>query len=345
MASRVWLDLLVVVTSRTVRVAFVGNSYTFYNDLPSLFAELCDSVSITVEHASVTPPGSSLYEKADFSLDIGKDTRQMLQDPRGWDFVVLQEQSQFAGGGKNRAADLGPGEAKERTLASLQDVYVPLLEQANATAVLYATWGRANGDPRNSECCGYHDFASMTRLTAEGIDDYAGALAPRPVLTAPAGKAFGLIEAAGGSRFCCLYTSTKTESGCTINAEGVGGHPSLLGSYLVACVLYGTIFDESPEQLTWAPSGLSFQDADAARTAAYAAVSQVTSGRRLALQQRCPEDGPRVLGLPVTLWVILLSATVVGCAALCACAICWRRRASRGLKLGSSSQPAVKLGA
>ena len=96
-----------------MRVAFVGNSYTYYNELPTMLATLASltPARVNMHHASVTPGGSSLADHADGSKASGAATAAMLAQPPGWDFVVLQDQSQAPGGGMDGDSGAGVGEA------------------------------------------------------------------------------------------------------------------------------------------------------------------------------------------------------------------------------------------
>jgi len=72
---------------RLVRVLFIGNSYTYVNDLPGLVAQLLAPRGIQLEHESVTPGGATLEKQV-------KDGKAIAAIAQGkWDFVVLQEQS------------------------------------------------------------------------------------------------------------------------------------------------------------------------------------------------------------------------------------------------------------
>ena len=59
---------------------------------------------------------------------------------------------------------------------ALVDFFLPRLVAANATAVMYSTWGRHDGDPPNAACCGYGTFLSMNHLTTAG---YVPSVPPR----------------------------------------------------------------------------------------------------------------------------------------------------------------------
>jgi len=255
--------------------AFVGNSYTYFNDLPSMFANLSASAGIQVMHSQVTPGGSSLFQHANLSLEMGKQTVKMLTDPLGWDYVVFQDQSQTPGGGRDTDDDLQPGVGQKLSIDALQKVFAPVVQRSQATSVLYSTWGRHDGDPQNAQCCGYKDFLSMNAATTYGYKKYAEALAPLPTRIAPAGRAFELVYNASGQKplaqttmFSCIYHHGRTGSPCVLDSAGRGGHPSVYGTYLIAGVLFGTIHEKSPMGLSFFPAGLS--EAEASRLQAFA---------------------------------------------------------------------------
>ena len=71
------------------KVLFLGNSYTFFNNLPDLFENFSNAAGDTVTAGFNTPGGYTLQ---------GHSTNQMSQNmisQGDWDFVVLQEQSQI----------------------------------------------------------------------------------------------------------------------------------------------------------------------------------------------------------------------------------------------------------
>ena len=72
----------------TIRVLFIGNSYTFFNDLPVLVSTIAASAkpSIIIETAQ--------YTRAGYSLEQHWNEGQAVNEIRkGWHFVVLQEYS------------------------------------------------------------------------------------------------------------------------------------------------------------------------------------------------------------------------------------------------------------
>src|SRR5262249_59875398 len=72
---------------RTARVLFIGNSYTYFNNLPAMFAALAASAGYDVQTEMVAPGGWRLKDHWE------KGEGLALLRERRWDYVVLQEQS------------------------------------------------------------------------------------------------------------------------------------------------------------------------------------------------------------------------------------------------------------
>ncbi|MDZ8056408.1 MAG: SGNH/GDSL hydrolase family protein [Aulosira sp. ZfuVER01] len=111
--------------AQPLRVLFIGNSYTYYNNLPNLTRQLALSAkeSRKLETEMVTVGGATL-EKL---WNQGKALSRIRS--RQWDYVVLQEQSTLP-----------------ITNPQLMYEYVRLfnaeIRQANAKTVFYLTWAR-----------------------------------------------------------------------------------------------------------------------------------------------------------------------------------------------------------
>ena len=71
-------------------VLFIGNSYTFVNDLPTLVEQIALTFGDTLIHDSSTPGGATFSMHSTNSATLSK----ISQEP--WDYVVLQAQSQEA---------------------------------------------------------------------------------------------------------------------------------------------------------------------------------------------------------------------------------------------------------
>lgn len=67
----------------SVRVLFIGNSYTYGNDLPELLAQLMAGKGQKFSYASVTVGGATLQKQ----WEDGKAVAEIHRKP--WDYVIL----------------------------------------------------------------------------------------------------------------------------------------------------------------------------------------------------------------------------------------------------------------
>src|SRR5258708_14326949 len=72
-----------------LRILFVGNSYTYVNDLPGVFAQLAGAGGHAVEVETDAQGGWSLSDHVNSSATLN----QIILSK--WNFVVLQEQSEI----------------------------------------------------------------------------------------------------------------------------------------------------------------------------------------------------------------------------------------------------------
>jgi hypothetical protein len=102
---------------------FIGNSFTYYNDLPGILESLADSPdSPRRVHASkVTIPGASLEE-----LWFADGTRRTIRWEH-WDYVILQENRQILARDPDRSAEF----------ARLFDTEI---KQAGAKTISFLAW-------------------------------------------------------------------------------------------------------------------------------------------------------------------------------------------------------------
>lgn len=214
----------------TKRALFLGNSYTYYNNLPQLIASLATADNNQLIFDSNTPGGYTLQGHASNSTSLSK-----IQQGN-WDFVVLQEQSQ---------------------IPSFSDTYVesncfPYAAQLNNTilqynpcaeTVFYMTWGRENGDsencPTNPAVCTYEGMDNLLRLR------YTQMAANNQGILSPVGE---------------VWRSLRTNYPSLNLYSGDGSHPSLAGSYAAACTFYSLLFRTNPENNSY-NAGLSNIDA------------------------------------------------------------------------------------
>jgi hypothetical protein len=200
---------------RPLSILFVGNSLTYQNDLPRMFADLAKSRGRDVEYDACTPGGYRLSQHA-------TDPRLLEKiDRGGWDVVVLQEQSQM------------PAIAPERLEREVYP-FARLLSQRiraaspRAKVAFYQTMAKRNGDaqsfPDIPEVKTYEGMQRRINATyVELARDNRGLLVP-----------VGLV-----------WEKTRQQNPA-LALYSDDTHPSLAGTYLAACVFYAVLFGSSP---------------------------------------------------------------------------------------------------
>jgi hypothetical protein len=112
-------------TRKHIDVLFIGNSYTFFNEMPSVLEQLSASANnATHVRCSMIAPGGATLEMHWNDPKI----RQTLKG-RKWNFVVLQEQS------------MRPIENPER-FGLYGGLLADEIKSTGAKALLYMTWSR-----------------------------------------------------------------------------------------------------------------------------------------------------------------------------------------------------------
>ena len=205
------------------RILFVGNSYTGQvRKTVSGFIKASPEGSTT--HMEFISPGGKNLE----SHLRNKATTDKIREGK-WDYVFLQDQSQTPAVFPKRFESGAKGLDK-------------LIDAAGAKTVFYQTWGRRDGDKMNAEL--FPTYESMQKALSKS---YISAAKECDAILAPVGDTWALVREANPELGKALY-------------KGDGSHPSEKGAYLAACVFYATIFEKSPEPVSY-KGGLSEEDA------------------------------------------------------------------------------------
>ncbi|HRH36229.1 MAG TPA: hypothetical protein PKY12_14285, partial [Catalimonadaceae bacterium] len=132
------------------KVLFLGNSYSGFNNLPAMVSAVAASVGDTLIYDSNNPGGYTFAAHLQDNLSLSK-----IQ-AGGWDFVVLQEQSQLPSFPQYSMADAIGLRLKIRQFNPC------------ARPLFYRTWGRKNGDASNCSAwppvCTYAGMDSLLHL-------------------------------------------------------------------------------------------------------------------------------------------------------------------------------------
>lgn len=206
-----------------MHILFIGNSYTFYNDLPATLSALAASRGHQWETGRFLRGGAALRTHLLDNAGVGEGRGEfgMAHDPArtgglnrllaetAWDVAVLQGQS------------LDTVETPRTFLAAGRQLARHLRSAGIPRLVLYQTWARQHlPEMQDTVTAGYARLAAAT-----GAD------------IAPAGEAWRRALAARPD--LVLHTEDRS-------------HPTGAGSYLAACVLYRTLAGEAAAGLPFA---------------------------------------------------------------------------------------------
>lgn len=207
------------------RVLFIGNSYTFFNDLPALVANVTASVGQEWETGAQAIGGATVETHL---FDPG--TATLLAE--GWDVVVLQGQS------VEPIFQTLVFEAAVIDFAALVEA-----ESPGAELLLFETWARGEGS----------EVLDQLMMTVEEMqqglsEGYAGAAEAAGAEVVPVGQAWALA---------------LSEVPPPMLHTGDLSHPNLTGSFLTACMFSIALTGEPATANAHVPDGLEAEVADA----------------------------------------------------------------------------------
>src|SRR6476646_8429864 len=214
------------------RVLFLGNSYTYFNDMPAILAELAKAGhQCTVETRMVAPGGKTLKDHWESSA-----SREALNS-QSWDFVVLQDQSTL---GVNFYFEGQARVGGDELFRPYAELWANEIRKHHATPVFYLTWAR-KATPIDQAALNYA---------------YIHAAKTTHSLVAPVGLAWTRVR--------------QTAPGIDLYYRD-GAHPSPAGSYLAACAIYAAIFDKNlvnlPARISGAPVNLETEELEPGKSA------------------------------------------------------------------------------
>jgi hypothetical protein len=207
--------------SQTKRVLFIGNSYTSVNNLPQTIASVASSVGDNLIFDSNTPGGYRFMDHA-----TNPTTLQKI-GIGNWDYVVLQEQSQYP--------SFPDWQVEEEVYPYAQSLNTAILNANPCTeTIFYMTWGRKNGDAQNCpflpDVCTYLGMDNLlnARYRTMAQDNNA--------IVSPVGAVWRYIR----QNFPSIELYQADES-----------HPSVAGTYAAACAFYTVIYRKDPTLITF----------------------------------------------------------------------------------------------
>ena len=222
-------------SSAQTNVLFIGNSYTYYNSMPTLLIQVGLSAGDTIYTESHTPGGAQIQQHA------ANPTVYSKIKSRKWDYVVIQCQSQ--------EPSFPDGQVASGVLPHAKTLCDSIRANDSCTIPLfYMTWGRKNGDASN---CANWSYV----CTYEGMDS---------ILFSNYQK-MGDLNQAEVSPVGAVWHRLRDNTNLELYHTD-GSHPSYAGSLAAAYTFYSAIFRKSPNNANFNGS-VSASDADSIRSA------------------------------------------------------------------------------
>ena len=196
----------------TAKVLFIGNSYTYVNDMPTMIGNIATSFGDVLIKDSQTPGGMTFNGHASNTLTYTKI------NSNNWDHVVLQAQSQEPSFPDSQVDT----ETIPYAMQMADSVYA---NNYCSKVMMFMTWGRENGDPQWEPISTFNGMNTRLRNAyLRMADSVQGSVSP-------VGSAWRIVRELDPS--IQLYS-------------GDGSHPSVAGTYLAACTFYASIYQKSP---------------------------------------------------------------------------------------------------
>ena len=207
-------------------VLFIGNSYTYYNNMPQLVEQIALSFGDSLIYDSSTPGGTNFNAHTNNTQTLAKINQQQ------WDYVVLQAQSQ--------EPSFSPGQVANNTYPYAEILVDSIYANSSCTEPLFfMTWGRKYGDQQN--CAAYPPICTYLGMQQRLRESYLEMAFNDSASCAPVGMAWKKSIAIDST--LNLYSSDNS-------------HPSIYGSYLAACTFYASIFKKSAVGSSYWPNAI-----------------------------------------------------------------------------------------
>ena len=196
----------------SVRVLWIGNSYTFFNDLPAMVQNIAKTNGVKMAYTEVLKGGERL--------------KGHLENPRlgellkkgGWDYVVVQENSSLPAYDTDYVSrEVYP---YAHTIDSLAHAGTP-----DVKVVFYMTWGHKYGNIRPRE--GYPLCDTFEGMQERLKTSYLEMTYQNNAICAPVGMAWAEVREERPD--IILYNQDTF-------------HPAVAGTYLNAVTIYATMF-------------------------------------------------------------------------------------------------------
>lgn len=137
----------------TLKIMFVGNSYTFGGNLPQIISILSENTKVKLDTRKSTFPGAKLSHH--WRGVNGLKTKEMIKSGN-YDIIVLQEQSMGC-------------IAEPDSVVKYLKLFCDFIKSSGAKPYIYVTWARENA-PQNQEIINKVLFKSASENNAKLVN-------------------------------------------------------------------------------------------------------------------------------------------------------------------------------
>ena len=197
----------------SLRILWIGNSFTFYNDVPQMVENMGKENGLNISTTRVLKGGEK------FSGHLQNPELLTQLEKGGWDYVVMQEFSSTPAYSTSYVAENIMPYAAE--IDSLAKKYSPEVE-----TIYYMTWGHKNGNVRQTD---YPLDDTYELMQDRIITTYTDMAYENHGTVAPVGIAWKNIR--------------RDHPEIELYIED-NFHPSLSGSYLAASTIFATLLNK-----------------------------------------------------------------------------------------------------
>lgn len=238
--------VLVPEVPESVKVLSLNNSLIYYNDQDAVFNGIAQSMSKDANWTKHTLLGKSLlthWEEGDGVAEDGNPGAKMLVRSEAWSHIILQEQSSLP------RTNIESFRANVKRWVDYIREYCP---NPNAVIIVPINWAYS-GD--------WENYTAFNSTFVKNCQDVALDLG---VTLCPVGVAYQDVYDKEGSQGTLTWFLDDR-------------HPTLKATYMAAAMEFGLIYGVDPMTITWAPNGLSDDDAAAMRGYASRALNSFTN--------------------------------------------------------------------
>lgn len=232
-----------LLAQKKLDVLFLGNSYTYGNNLPAMLSSLALSKGDTLIHDQHTPGGYTTWQHANNTQSLN------LISTGQFDHIILQEQS-YVG-----TVDWARVNLSYPAILFLREQ----VKQANncTDLMLFMTWGRKNsfqGQITSGSGTVYYtaNYIDYFHMQDSLTSFYMNIANQEKIPVSPVGE---------------VWRKVKTDEPTMELYTNDGSHPNKNGTYLAACTFYAALFHKSPVGAS-VPSGITAQHASIIQQAA-----------------------------------------------------------------------------